>query len=433
MKSVNPKVSIYIPCVIGYEIYLDKAIESVFNQTYANIDLEVIIEGKNKKATKICESYRKKNNFKYKVNQKPIGLQKLGNIFAEEALGEYILRLDADDWLDKFGVEALVDAVKYEESFGIVWGSYYYVSKEGKIIDSSRYSNLIDNKVLPPHGAGTLIRRRDFIKVGGYNEKLNAQDGYDIWSRITQVSKSFTIPQIVFYYRQHQNSLSKNTTKIHKAKRTIRENLFKKIQGSYNLNILIVGTIRDDSIYLDNKKNGILGDFLEIRNLSWNIKLCVSSCSEKAYKEALSIDNRKELLVIKRELKQSIGVPIKDILNSSLKIAQQDEPNCKFDIIGFINLHKKELNINYLESSIHNLLTNDVDSVLGANINRDITIIQDEGAYKLLNKGRFQGVDLGHEQIFKWNEEYIFVWADMLQKGNILGRVTCEIHDKENN
>ena len=226
MKSVNPKVSIYIPCVIGYEIYLDKAIKSVFNQTYANIDLEVIIEGKNKKATKICESYRKKNNFKYKVNQNPIGLQKLGNIFAEEALGEYILRLDADDWLDKFGVEALVDAVKYEESFGIVWGSYYYVSKEGKIIDSSRYSNLIDNKVLPPHGAGTLIRRRDFIKVGGYNEKLNAQDGYDIWSRITQVSKSFTIPQIVFYYRQHHNSLSKNTTKIHKAKRTIRENLF---------------------------------------------------------------------------------------------------------------------------------------------------------------------------------------------------------------
>ena len=120
--------------------------------------------------------------------------------------------------------------------------------------------------------------------------------------------------------------------------------------------------------------------------------------------------------MIKRELKQSIGVPIKDILNSSLKIAQQDEPNCKFDIIGFVNLHKKELNINYLESSIHNLLTNDVDSVLGANINRDITIIQDEGAYKLLNKGRFQGVDLGHEQIFKWNEEYIFVWADMLQK-----------------
>ena len=433
MKSVNPKVSIYIPCIIGYEKYLDKAIESVFNQTYANIDLEVIIEGENKKATTICELYRKKNNFKYKVNQKPIGLQKLGNIFAEEALGEYILRLDADDWLDKFGIEALVDAVKNEESLGIVWGSYYYVSKEGKIIDSSRYNNLIDNKVLPPHGAGTLIRRRDFIKVGGYNEKLNAQDGYDIWSRITQVSKSFTVPQIVFYYRQHQNSLSKNTTKIHKAKRTIRENLFKKIQGSYNLNILIVGTIRDDSIYLDNKKNGILGDFLEIRNLSWNIKLCVSSCSEKAYKEALSIDNRKELLVIKRELKQSIGVPIKDILNSSLKIAQQDEPSCKFDIVGFVNLHKKELNINYLESSIHNLLTNDVDSVLGANINRDITIVQDEGAYKLLNKGRFQGVDLGHEQIFKWNEEYIFVWADMLQKGNILGRVTCEIHDKENN
>ena len=68
---------------------------------------------------------------------------------------------------------------------------------------------------------------------------------------------------------------------------------------------------------------------------------------------------------------------------------------------------------------------------MGVNINRDITIVQSKGAYKLLNKGRFQGVDLSHEQIFKWNEEYIFVWSDMLKKDNILGRVTCEVHDKE--
>ena len=42
--------------------------------------------------------------------------------------------------------------------------------EEGKIIDSCSYSNLIDNRVLPPHGAATLIRRREFVKVGGYNE-----------------------------------------------------------------------------------------------------------------------------------------------------------------------------------------------------------------------------------------------------------------------
>ena len=428
---VNPKVSIYIPCIVGYEIYLEKAIKSVLHQTYSNIDLKVIIEGTNKKAKSICENYKKYNNFNFTLNNEPIGLQKLGNIFAEEALGEYILRLDADDWLDRFGIEALVDAVKHEENLGIVWGSYYYVSEEGEIIDSSRFSNLIDNNFLPPHGAATLIKRRDFIKVGGYNENLNAQDGFDIWSRITQISKSFTIPQIVFYYRQHQKSLSNNISKIQKAKRKIRENLFKKVQGSYNLNILVVGTIRDDSIYLENKNNSIFKDFLKIQDLSWNIKLCVSSCSDKAYQEALNINKENKLLVIKRELNQTIGVPLKEILNSSLKIAKNELNNQKFDIIGFVNLHKKELNIKYIESSIHNLLTNAVDSVMGVNINRDITIVQSKGAYKLLNKGRFQGVDLSHEQIFKWNEEYIFVWSDMLEKDNILGTVTCEVHDKE--
>ena len=194
---------------------------------------------------------------------------------------------------------------------------------------------------------------------------------------------------------------------------------------------MVIGTIRDDSIYLENKNNSIFEDFLKIQDLSWNIKLCVSSCSDKAYQEALNINKENKLLVIKRELNQTIGVPLKEILNSSLKIAKNDLNNQKFDIVGFVNLHKKELNIKYIESSIHNLLTNSVDSVMGVNINRDITIVQSKGAYKLLNKGRFQGVDLSHEQIFKWNEEYIFVWTDMLKKDNILGRVTCEVHDKE--
>ncbi len=45
MKLVNPKVSIYIPCILGYERYLEKAIKSVFDQTYQNLDVKVIIEG----------------------------------------------------------------------------------------------------------------------------------------------------------------------------------------------------------------------------------------------------------------------------------------------------------------------------------------------------------------------------------------------------
>ena len=86
MDSLNPKVSIYIPWVKGYEIYLEKAIKSIFDQTYLNLDLKVIIEGSNKKAKTICESFKEKEDFTFTINEKPIGLQKIGNLFAEEAL-----------------------------------------------------------------------------------------------------------------------------------------------------------------------------------------------------------------------------------------------------------------------------------------------------------------------------------------------------------
>ena len=430
MSKLNPLISIYIPCIKGYEKYLNCAIESVINQSYKNIHFEVILEGKNDEALKICKEYRDQKNFEFCSNKIPIGLQKLGNLFAQRAKGEFILRLDADDWLDKFGVEALVDAAIKNPEVGIVWGSYYYVSEDGNIIESSPFNNLIDNKDLPPHGAGTLIRKRNFIKVGGYNEELNAQDGYDIWSKIIRTSSSYTVPQIIFYYRQHKKSLSRNISRINKAKREIRENLSENLKGSYKPSIFVIGTIRDDSVYL-NSSGDIFSLFRELNCLPWNITLCISSCSEKAYQEAKLLQKEiKNILVIKREFVESLAVPIKEILNSALEYSEKKKDINKFDIVGFINLHKKNLNIKYIKSSIHNLLTNNVDSVLGASINRDITLIKQSGSFKLLNKGRFEGVDLSHEQIFKWNEEYIFIWRDMLKKNNILGKVTCEIHDK---
>ena len=38
---------------------LKKLVQSVFHQTYSNIDLKAIIEGENEKAKSICEYYQK--------------------------------------------------------------------------------------------------------------------------------------------------------------------------------------------------------------------------------------------------------------------------------------------------------------------------------------------------------------------------------------
>lgn len=102
----HPLVTIVIPCY-NYAGYVAKAIESVLEQTYQNIELIVINDGSTDDSDQIISKLKEKNNFIY-INQKNVGVIKTRNIGVASASGEYIVQLDADDWLDKTYIKKCV-------------------------------------------------------------------------------------------------------------------------------------------------------------------------------------------------------------------------------------------------------------------------------------------------------------------------------------
>ena len=62
---------------------------------------------------------------------------------------------------------------------------------------------------MPAHGACTMIRKSTLVKLGGYNEKFKAQDGYDIWYKLLDKKKFYNISTPLFFYRQHKLSITK--------------------------------------------------------------------------------------------------------------------------------------------------------------------------------------------------------------------------------
>ncbi len=107
----NPLVSIIIPCY-NCEKVVGETLESVEYQTYDNIELICVNDGSKDNTAAELEKYAESSRFAFRIiNQENGGVSVARNRGIEEAKGEYILFLDADDIYHKDFVKILVEAI----------------------------------------------------------------------------------------------------------------------------------------------------------------------------------------------------------------------------------------------------------------------------------------------------------------------------------
>ena len=221
----NCKVTVYITNH-NYGKFLNKSINSVLDQTFQNFELIIIDDGSTDNSKEIIAQYE--NHPKISVIfQKQKGLNISNNVAIRLARGEYIIRLDADDWLEKNALNILSKYLDKNKDRVLVFPDYYEVNDEGLIFKRIKRHNF--NKVTlldqPAHGACTMIRKKYLQEVGMYDENFSCQDGYDIWIRLTYKYKVGNINKPLFYYRKHGNNLTNNNSKILNTRLLITKNL----------------------------------------------------------------------------------------------------------------------------------------------------------------------------------------------------------------
>lgn len=98
MKKV--KYSIIVP-VYNAGAYLSKAIESVLDQNYEDWELLLIDDGSTDNSKQICEFYQRQDVRIKTIFKSNEGVSVARNVGIEQAMGEFIVFLDADDWVAK--------------------------------------------------------------------------------------------------------------------------------------------------------------------------------------------------------------------------------------------------------------------------------------------------------------------------------------------
>jgi CMP-N-acetylneuraminic acid synthetase len=209
-----PLVTVYI-ANHNYGRFIERAIKSVLNQTMPDFELIIIDDGSTDNSREIIERFAAQKNI-VTIFQHNQGLSVTNNIALRAARGKYIMRLDADDFLDAHALQILSGFLDRESDLGLVFPDYYLVDEAGNVIEVIRRHAFNDVSVhdQPAHGACTLIRCDALRAVGGYDETFRCQDGYDLWIRFLGKYQVMNVNLPLFYYRQHGSSLTRDETRI---------------------------------------------------------------------------------------------------------------------------------------------------------------------------------------------------------------------------
>ena len=264
-----PKVTVYIPAY-NYGRFLDAAIQSVLKQTMDDWELIVIDDGSTDDTSEILAPYGTHPKIRV-LEQENRGLNITNNIALRIARGEYLMRLDADDFLDENILLVLSHVLDTKPGVGLVYPDYYHVNEDGEITEIVRRQKIgeeVDLLDLPAHGACTMIRKEVLLEIGGYFEEFDRQDGYSMWLKFTERHRPYNVNLPLFYYRRHGESLSKSQRLILETRRKIKRRVVEEMNLTRKPEVLaLVPVIVDAGFTLGNPFTRLMGKSLLERTL----------------------------------------------------------------------------------------------------------------------------------------------------------------------
>lgn len=209
-----PKVSIVIP-TYNHARYLPYALNSVLNQSYANIEVLVIDDGSTDGTAELVKPYLSVINYIYKQNE---GTPSALNLGLSKAVGKYICWLSADDMLMEDKVTKQVALMESDTSLGFSYTSFIVIDAKGEkqyAVNSLNFpgrremvTNLIGGCFI--NGSSVMMRRSALREVGYFDEQLPQAHDYDLWFRFLCHYNCGFLAEHLLAYRWHGENMSQN-------------------------------------------------------------------------------------------------------------------------------------------------------------------------------------------------------------------------------
>jgi len=406
-RSVKkPLVTVYVTNH-NYGRFLPQAVDSVLGQTMRDFEIIIIDDGSTDNSQEVIEAYNGRNNVRI-VYQQRKGLNVTNNIALRLARGRYIMRLDADDYLDPNALLVMSRLMENDKQLGLVFPDYYMVDSRGQVLGLERrhtFSKDVSLLDMPAHGACTMVRRQFLLAVGGYDENFSCQDGYDLWIKFTSRYKVTNTNLPLFYYRQHGGNLTRNEHRILTTRAAIKRR--HSISKGHKISAITIIPVRGTSV---DPASVALLKLGRKKVLDWTIdaalnaetnRLVVITTSDDAVKQHMNRHYKGVKRVVLVERPEELARLNKGI-TETLQLVMDATPVKRSRPTAFVILSAETpfMSPRFIEDAVRTLDIFNVDSVVSVRPETAMMYQHDgKGLHVILNQDRFTRLE--REALFK--------------------------------
>jgi len=187
-----PKVSVLISAFNAEET-IKRCLDSIFHQTHPDFEVILVNDGSSDRTMPIVKAFKDKRL--HIIDMPHVGLPKALNAGLKQCKGQYIARMDADDWSypDRFALQA--DVLDNDPRVEVVCGLVEYAGNRDKNEGYARHVDWVnslqsheemflnrfeDSPVVNP---SSMFRKNLIDKYGNYTEEPIPED-YEFWMRL---------------------------------------------------------------------------------------------------------------------------------------------------------------------------------------------------------------------------------------------------------
>ncbi|OUL28411.1 glycosyl transferase family 2 [Nostoc sp. T09] len=209
------RVSVVIPAHNAAQT-IAETIKSLLCQTYPHWEAIVVDDGSTDETAAIAHQFTSKDSRIRTVSQSNQGVCAARNTGIDLANFDWLLFLDADDWLAPQHLEKMTAALAADSSLDAVHCGWSRVAADGTLYNQKYAPALADMFPLFVRSCAfvihaCLIRKSLIEAVGRFDTSLCICEDWDLWQRIARSGARFgAVREILALYRMRPSSLSRN-------------------------------------------------------------------------------------------------------------------------------------------------------------------------------------------------------------------------------
>ena len=212
-------VSVIIPAYNGATT-LEETLKSLQAQTLPNWEAIVIDDGSQDETVAVATQLAEQDARIRLVSQANGGVCSARNRGIQEARFDWLLFLDADDWIAPRYLEKMTAMIEFDPSLDIIHCGWTRVAPDGTLMGEQYAPDSIDLFPVLARSCtfaihACIVRRALVEAAGGFSLSLLICEDWDFWQRLARTGIRFgAVREILAFYRMRPNSLSRSSQQL---------------------------------------------------------------------------------------------------------------------------------------------------------------------------------------------------------------------------